>query len=105
MYKEIVISIVVIVLIVILDIITQNFTNEAVAYMEDNLLALKEDLINESSEEQVQEKMEEMANTKVEEKVVDPILTYTLKITGKTSQMKALRQFLDTNGMQYEKVS
>ena len=60
MYKEIVISIVVIVLIVILDIITQNFTNEAVAYMEENLLSLKEDLINESSEEQVQEKMEEM---------------------------------------------
>lgn len=56
-------------------------------------------------EDQKQEKMEQMANTKVEEKVVDPILTYTLKITGKTSQMKALRQFLDTNEMEYEKIS
>ena len=48
--------------------------------------------------------MNEMATTKVEEKVIDPVMTYTLKITGKKSQLVALRTFLSTNEMTYEKV-
>lgn len=55
--------------------------------------------------EQKEEKMQEMASKKVEEKISDEILTYTLKITGKTSQMVALRKFLETNEMKFEKVA
>lgn len=55
-------------------------------------------------EEKKIEKMNEMATTKVEEKVIDPVMTYTLKITGKKSQLVALRTFLSTNEMTYEKV-
>lgn len=54
---------------------------------------------------QKEEKMQEMASKKVEEKISDEILTYTLKITGKTSQMVALRKFLETNEMKFEKVA
>ena len=49
--------------------------------------------------------MQEMARKKVEEKISDEVLTYTLKITGKTSQMVALRKFLETNEMKFEKVA
>lgn len=55
-------------------------------------------------EEKKEEKMIEMATTKVEEKIIDPIMTYTLKITGKKSQLVALKTFLNTNEMQFEKV-
>ena len=46
-----------------------------------------------------------MGRRKVEEKISDEVLTYTLKITGKTSQMVALRKFLETNEMKFEKVA
>ena len=55
-------------------------------------------------EEKKEEKMIEMATTKVEEKMIDPIMTYTLKITGKKSQLVALKTFLNVNEMQFEKV-
>ena len=55
--------------------------------------------------EQKEEKMQEMASKKVEEKISDEMLTYTLKITGRTSQMVALRKFLETNEMKFEKVA
>lgn len=56
-------------------------------------------------EKQKEEQMQEMAATKIEEKVTDEIITYVLKITGKTSQMKALRKFMETNDMIFEKVA
>ena len=77
----------------------------------NNELMKKEELLKSQQEDSTKvveekkiENMEKMANTKVEEKVTDKILTYVLKITGKTSQMKALRQFLETNEMTFEKV-
>ena len=77
----------------------------------NNELMKKEELLKSQQEDSTKvveeknfENMKKMANTKVEEKVTDKILTYVLKITGKTSQMKALRQFLETNEMTFEKV-
>ena len=74
-------------------------------------LTQKEELLKKQKEETEKvveekkiEKMNEMATTKVEEKIIDPIMTYTLKITGKKSQLVALRTFLSTNEMAYEKV-
>ena len=71
----------------------------------------KEELLKEQQKEsekvnevKKEEKMQEMATVKVEEHITDTILTYTLKITGKTSQMIALRKFLETNNMEFEKV-
>ena len=55
-------------------------------------------------EEQKEEKMQEMAETIVEVKEEEPVLTFTLKITGKKNQLVALRKFIETNGMTYEKV-
>ena len=56
-------------------------------------------------EEQKEEKMQEMAETIVEIKEEEPVLTFTLKITGKKNQLLALRKFIETNGMSYEKVA
>lgn len=55
-------------------------------------------------EEQKEEKMQEMSETIVEVKEEEPVLTFTLKITGKKNQLIALRKFIETNGMTYEKV-
>lgn len=56
-------------------------------------------------EEQKEEKMQEMAKTIVEVKEEEPVLTFTLKITGKKNQLVALRKFIENNGMSYEKVA
>lgn len=56
-------------------------------------------------EEQKEEKMQEMAETIVEVKEEEPVLTFTLKITGKKNQLVALRKFIENNGMSYEKVA
>ena len=45
-----------------------------------------------------------MAEEVVPPKIADDIKTYTLKITGTTSQLKALRRFLEINGMSFEKI-
>lgn len=55
-------------------------------------------------EEQKEEKMQKMAEEVVPPKIADDIKTYTLKITGTTSQLKALRRFLEINGMSFEKI-
>lgn len=60
--------------------------------------------VEEKKEEIVQEKVETMLNEKVKEDVSDPVLTYTLKITGTLSKQKALREFLELNKMTFEKV-
>lgn len=56
-------------------------------------------------EKEKQEAMNKYASTKVEEKIIDPEMTYSLRITGKKSQLEALRKFMDTNNMVYEKIS
>lgn len=56
-------------------------------------------------EEQKEEKMQEMAKTIVEVKEEEPVLTFTIKITGKKNQLVALRKFIENNGMSYEKVA
>lgn len=55
-------------------------------------------------EEQKQEEIEKMIDNPVEVEEIDPIKTYTLKITGTLSQQKALKKFLETNNMKFERV-
>lgn len=54
--------------------------------------------------EQKQEEIEKMIDNPVEVEEIDPIKTYTLKITGTLSQQKALKKFLETNNMKFERV-
>lgn len=83
------------------EVITKN--NELIK--KEELLKTQQEISQKVVEDQKQEQMKKMANTKVEEKVIDPFLTYTLKITGRTSQMIALKKFLEVNEMKYEKIS
>lgn len=55
-------------------------------------------------EEQKQEEVKKMIDNPVEVEEIDPIKTYTLKITGTLSQQKALKKFLETNNMKFERV-
>lgn len=55
--------------------------------------------------EQKEERILEDAGKKVMSYITDDELTYTLKITGKRSQLVALKKFLETNEMKYEKVA
>ncbi len=55
--------------------------------------------------EQKEERILEDASKKVMTYITDDELTYTLKITGKRSQLVALKKFLETNEMKYEKVA
>lgn len=81
------------------------------AIKRNNELMTKDEILNKQSEVRVEEKkleeevkLQEMATAKVEEKVFDPEMTYTLKITGKKSQLLALKTFLNTNNMTFEKI-
>lgn len=56
-------------------------------------------------EEAKEEKMQKMSEQVVEAKEEEPILTFTLKITGKKNQLIALRKFIEVNGMNYEKIN
>ncbi len=61
MHKELIICIVVVVVITVLDIFTQNFTNESIAYMDEELSYLKENLIiDEVDKDLVDNKMKEI---------------------------------------------
>ncbi len=60
--------------------------------------------VEEVKEEIVQEKVETLLKEEVKADVSDPVITYTLKITGPLSKLKALRQFLELNNMDFEKV-
>lgn len=55
--------------------------------------------------EQKEERILEDAGKKVMTYITDDELTYTLKVTGKRSQLVALKKFLETNEMKYEKVN
>lgn len=83
----------------------------SLAIKRNNELIAKDELLNKQNEIKIEEKkieeetkLREMATTKVEEKVYDPEMTYTLKIMGKRSQLVALKIFLNTNNMKFEKV-
>ena len=45
-----------------------------------------------------------MLEKPVEQEEVDPIKTYTLKITGKLSAMKQLKNFMELNNIKSEKI-
>lgn len=53
---------------------------------------------------QEEKKLEESSKVVAEDKVFDPVETYILKITGKRSQMMALREFLKNNNMDFKRV-
>lgn len=58
-------------------------------------------------EEQKEEKVQEIVNRVIETRVTNEpkkLLTYRLDITGDEDQQRALKKFLDTTGMTYEKV-
>ena len=69
-----------------------------------NELKVNAQKVEVAREEKREAKVEEMVTKPVEVEEVDPIKTYTLKITGKLSQQLKLREFLDLNNMIYEKV-
>ena len=50
------------------------------------------------------EKVETMLSEEVKKDVTDPVMTYTLKITAPLSKQRALKEFLELNKMDYEKV-
>ena len=60
--------------------------------------------VEEKSKQIKHEKIEKMVTEKVEIEDIDPIKTYTLKITGTLSQQQNLRKFLELNNMKFEKV-
>jgi len=69
-----------------------------------NELKVNTQKVEVAREEKREAKVEEMVTKPVETEAIDPIKTYTLKITGKLSQQLKLREFLDLNNMIYEKV-
>ena len=87
-----------------------NFDLGTVIRKNNELIQREEALKNQEEEtkkvieEKKEEKMQEMAETIVEVKEEEPVLTFTLKITGKKNQLVALRKFIETNGMTYKKV-
>lgn len=69
-----------------------------------NELKVNTQKVEVAREEKREAKVEEMITKPVEVEEVDPIKTYTLKITGTLSQQIKLKEFLDLNNMIYEKV-
>lgn len=72
----------------------------------NQLLEQKEKLqeVAKRQEEVKKEKVEKMLTEEVKEEEIDPIKTYTLKITAPLSNQIALRKFLELNSMTFEKV-
>jgi len=58
-----------------------------------------------AQEEIKEQKIEEMTNIPVESEEIDPIKTYELQITGKLSQQKKLKEFLQLNNMKTINIS
>lgn len=77
--------------------------NEELNEKEEKLKLQQEESV-EVIEKVKEEKMRVMSQVKVEECIFDEILTYTLRITGKKSQLQALKEFMNINEMKYEKV-
>lgn len=79
--------------------------------IKNNKLQEQKELLNKQKEEtknvveeQRKEEIKEMINRPVKIEEIDPMKTYTLRITGTLSQQKALRKFLETNKMKFERV-
>ena len=77
----------------------------------NNDLIQKEELLKKQQEEtkkeieyQREEKVEKMLETPVQQEVIDPIKTYTLRLTGKLSAMQQLKKFIEINNIKCEKV-
>lgn len=63
MYKEIIICVVVIIIVVGLNILTQNYTKESIALMTDNLESLKQTMITEEqNEDNINEQIDNILN-------------------------------------------
>lgn len=61
--------------------------------------------VAEVHEEKVQEQVESMLKEEVPGEEIDPVQSYTLKITAPLSKMLALRKFLNLNDMKFEKIN
>ncbi len=59
---------------------------------------------NEEKEKIIETKVDEMLEKPVPKEDIDPLKTYTLKITAPLSKQIALRKFLELNNMQFKKV-
>lgn len=70
----------------------------------EELLKKQQDDSKKELEHQQEEKVEKMLEKPVEQEVIDPIKTYTLRLTGKLSAMQQLRKFIELNNIQCEKV-
>lgn len=77
----------------------------------NNELIQREEIIKKQQEEskkeleqQQEEKVEKMLEKPVEQEKVDPMKTYTLRLTGKLSAMQQLKKFLELNNIRCEKV-
>lgn len=77
----------------------------------NNELIQREELLKKQQEEskkeleqQHEEKVEKMLEKPVEQEKVDPMKTYTLRLTGKLSAMQQLKKFLELNNIRCEKV-
>lgn len=78
----------------------------------NNDLIQKEELLRsqkEKSEKVIEEQKEQeitkMLSKEIKEESIDPIKTYKLKITGALSKQKKLKEFMDLNHMQYERIN
>lgn len=62
MYKEIIICSIVIIIVVGLNILTENYTKESVALMTGNLENLKENMISEEQKEDINKQIDDILN-------------------------------------------
>ena len=84
----------------------QNFDLGAVITENKRLQELKKETqkIEEKQEEIKKEQINEMLTKEIKTEDIDPIKEYTLKITAPLSKLKSLRQFLELNKMEFEKI-
>lgn len=82
------------------EVIRKN--NELVA--KEEVLKKQQENSKKQLENEQEQKIEKMLENPVEQEEVDPIKTYTLKLTGKLSAMKQLKKFMDLNNIKCEKI-
>ena len=84
----------------------QDFNLSNAIFKNNELLERKTALqkSDEVKEVIVKEKVETMLSEEVKKDVTDPVMTYTLKIIAPLSKQRALKEFLELNKMDYEKV-
>lgn len=85
----------------------KDFNLSAAILKNSELIAQKEKLkkVENKKTEQKEKKIEELINNPIKEEMIDPIKTYTLKITGALSKQKKLKEFLELNDMKWERVN